>query len=44
LTETEAYRPQKRFGDAVKSLQVWGKKIIRPKELFLFDAAAGTEA
>jgi hypothetical protein len=33
LTETEAYRPQKRFGDAVKSLQVWGGKVIRPKEL-----------
>lgn len=44
LTETVAYRPERRFGDAVKSLQVWGAKIIRPKELFLFDAAAGTEA
>jgi hypothetical protein len=33
LTETEAYRPQKRFADAVKSLQVWGRKAVRPKEL-----------
>lgn len=33
LTETEAYRPHKRFGDAVKSLQVWGGKVVRPKEL-----------
>jgi hypothetical protein len=33
LTETEAYKPQKRFGDAVKSLQVWGGKVVRPKEL-----------
>jgi hypothetical protein len=33
LTETEAYRPQKRFGDAVKALQVWGGKVVRPKEL-----------
>jgi hypothetical protein len=33
LTETEAYRPQKRFADAVKSLQVWGGKVVRPKEL-----------
>lgn len=33
LTETEAYRPEKRFGDAVKSLQVWGGKVVRPKEL-----------
>jgi hypothetical protein len=44
LTETVAYRPEKRFGDAVKSLQVWGKKIVRPKELFLFDVELGAEA
>jgi hypothetical protein len=44
LTETVGYRPERRFGDAVKSLQVWGRKIIRPKELFLFDAAAGAES
>jgi len=44
LTETVGYRPERRFGDAVKALQVWGKKIVRPKEVFLFDAAVGTEA
>lgn len=44
LTETVGYRPERRFGDAVKSLQVWGAKIIRPKELFLFDALPGAEA
>ena len=44
LTETVGYRPERRFGDAVKSLQVWGAKIIRPKELILFDAIPGTEA
>lgn len=44
LTETVAYRPERRFGDAIKSLQVWGAKIIRPKELFLFDALPGAEA
>lgn len=44
LTETVGYRPERRFGDAVKSLQVWGAKIIRPKEVFLFDAQIGTEA
>ncbi|NLO46752.1 MAG: hypothetical protein GX111_00305 [Clostridiales bacterium] len=43
LTETVAYRPERRFGDAIKSLQVWGAKIIRPKELFLFDAKIGAE-
>jgi hypothetical protein len=44
LTETVGYRPERRFGDAVKSLQVWGKKIIRPREIFLFDALPGAEA
>jgi hypothetical protein len=33
LTETVAYQPPKRFGDAVKALQVWGGKVVRPKEL-----------
>jgi hypothetical protein len=44
LTETVAYKPEKRFGDAIKTLQVWGAKIVRPKEVFLFDAAVGAEA
>jgi hypothetical protein len=44
LTETVAYRPERRFGDAIKTLQVWGAKIVRPKEVFLFDALPGTEA
>lgn len=44
LIETVAYRPERRFSDAVKSLQVFGSKIIRPKEVFLFDAAVGAEA
>lgn len=44
LTETVAYRPERRFGDAIKSLQVWGAKIIRPKEIFLFDALPGAES
>lgn len=44
LTETVAYRPERRFADAVKSLQVWGAKIVRPKEVFLFNAKAGSEA
>jgi len=30
LTETEAYRPQKSFGDAVKGLMLFGVKLIRP--------------
>lgn len=44
LTENVAYRPERRFGDAVKSLQVWGAKIIRPKELILLDALPGAES
>lgn len=43
LTETEAYKPQKRFGDAVKSLQVWGGKVVRPKELVRLTLTPGTE-
>jgi hypothetical protein len=43
LTETEAYRPQKRFGDAVKSLQVWGGKTVRPKELVRLTLTPGSE-
>jgi hypothetical protein len=44
LTEIVAYKPEKRFGDAVKTLQVWGAKIVRPKEVFLFNAQVGAEA
>jgi hypothetical protein len=44
ITETVAYKPERRFGDAIKSLQVWGSKIVRPKEVFLFNAKAGAES
>ncbi len=44
LTETEAYRPEKRFGDAVKSLQVWGGKVIRPKELIRLTLTPAAES
>lgn len=30
LLETVAYRPEKRFGDAVKGLHVYGAKVTRP--------------
>lgn len=43
LTETKQYEPERRFGDAIKSLQVWGSKVIRPKEFFVFDAKIGAE-
>ncbi len=44
VTETVAYRPEKRFADAIKSLQVWGAKVVRPKEFMVFDAQPGEEA
>lgn len=33
LTETEAYRPEKKFADAVKGLMLFDGKVIRPKEI-----------
>lgn len=34
----EAYRPEKRFADAVKGLHVYGAKVVRPEELVLITA------
>jgi len=34
VTETVAYRPEKRFGDAVKGLYVYGVKVTEPNQLF----------
>ena len=33
LSEIEAYRPEKRFADAVKGLHLYGAKIIYPNEV-----------
>jgi len=33
FTEMIAYRPEKRFGDAIKGLQVWGAKVVRSNAL-----------
>lgn len=33
IASTEAYRPEKRFGDAVKGLHVYGGKLVRPTAL-----------
>ena len=38
IDETEAYRPEKFFSDAVKGLNVFGGKIVRPKELYVIKA------
>jgi hypothetical protein len=33
LSEVEAYRPEKRFADAVKGLHLYGAKVVYPKEM-----------
>ncbi len=44
INEVEAYRPEKRFADAVKGLHLYGAKIVYPKELMLLDVTLGEEA
>lgn len=38
IVEIEAYRPEKRFGDAVKGLHVYGGKVTRPNALAMLFA------
>ena len=33
IVETVAYRPERRFGDALKGLHVYGGKVVRPEAL-----------
>lgn len=40
LTETEAYRPEKRFADAVKGLNLCGAKVTNPKAVALYTITA----
>ncbi len=37
LSEIEAYRPEKRFADAVKGLHLYGASIVYPDEFILLD-------
>ena len=37
LSEIEAYRPEKRFSDAVKGLHLYGAKIVYPSELVVLE-------
>lgn len=39
LTHSEAYRPEKKFSDAVKGFILYDAKIVRPKELFVYKCA-----
>lgn len=38
IMEVEAYRPELRFGDAVKGLHVYGRKVTRPSNLAMLIA------
>ncbi len=38
IEKTEAYRPQGYFSDAVKGLDVYGAKVVRPKEMYVIKA------
>lgn len=35
ISEVEAYRPEKRFADAVKGLHLYGAKVVYPSELMI---------
>lgn len=38
INDVEAYRPEKRFADAVKGLHLYGAKVVRPEALALLTA------
>lgn len=38
INDTEAYRPEKLFSDAVKGLHTYGGKMVRPKEAYVIKA------
>ena len=37
LSEIDAYRPEKRFADAIKGLYLYGTKVVYPSEVVLLD-------
>jgi hypothetical protein len=38
IVDLESYKPEKRFGDAVKGLHVYGAKVVRPTALAMLIA------
>lgn len=38
IEKVEPYRPEKQFGDAVKVLDTYGAKVVRPKEIYVIKA------
>lgn len=43
INDVESYRPEKKFGDAVKGLLVYGTKIVRPKEVCWMECTYAAE-
>ncbi len=41
LSEINAYRPEKRFADAVKGLHLYGAKVVYPSEMVLLNLSVG---
>ena len=41
LSEVEAYRPEKRFADAVKGLHLYGAKVVYPQEMVCISIDVG---
>ena len=41
IEKTEAYRPHGLFADALKGLDVYGAKVVRPKEMYVIKARKG---
>lgn len=41
IVETEPYRPESNFSDAVKGLNVWGRKVIQPDAVVNFKIKDG---
>lgn len=44
IVDTEAYRMEKRFSDALKGLHVYGAKVVRPETLIVLSATPVAEA
>lgn len=42
INSVEAFRPEKRFADAVKGLALYGAKVVRPDALGVLTASKGT--
>jgi hypothetical protein len=44
FTKLETYRPEKRFANAIKGIQVYGAKVVRPKELIHLNWTCAAES